>query len=429
MKPVRIAVLMKEPAFGRAVARGLAESGNGFLIEVAEPELPEGRPELLPENLPEILPEECEVLVTDCINLSDKLPESCEGVPGGESHPGLVIVDPETCRISQLCREVQAAADRVQERRCAGSGESLRHRRGTWQNGQRNGDGRPGKGDRQTEIIGFLGLYGGCGTTALAVTAGRMLAGAYGEKVLYLPLTEMDGAWVYREAELFRRKGSSGECPPGECPSGAISSGACPQRGKELLYRLSHRLPCSVERFMVRDCYGLEMSEGMDCLPAEERLELLTHLAEKGGYDRIILDLGSRERSRSIGKQAAEMCSVFVEVGNRMDGRCVLDFALAPNPLTCSESLNTPVIFSERRIMVWNHGTENREPAVMAASDEQPVILEIAHDGESFLPDRETGRIDIAMTKNFAIGVKNLTEILMNFYENTPRNMSNKTVW
>lgn len=424
MKPVRIAVLMKEPAFGRAVARGLAESGNGFLIEVAERELLEGRSETW------------EVLVTDCD------PEECLGSGSGaglkddveEQGPGLVIVDPETCRISQLCREVQEAADRVRERRCAGSGESLRHRRGTWQNGQRNGDGRPGKGDRQTEIIGFLGLYGGCGTTALAVTAGRMLAGAYGEKVLYLPLTEMDGAWVYREAELFQRKGSaeecpSGECPPGECPSGECPSGACPQRGKELLYRLSHGLPCSVERFMVRDCYGLEMSEGMDCLPAEERLELLTNLAEKGGYDRIILDLGSRERLRSIGKQAAEMCSVFVEVGNRMDGRCVLDFALAPNPLTCSESLNTPVIFSERRIMVWNHGTENREPAVMAASNEQPVILEIAHDEESFLPDRETGRIDIAMTKNFAIGVKNLTEILMNFYENTPRNMSNKTVW
>ena len=69
MKPVRIAVLMKEPAFGRAVARGLAESGNGFLIEVAERELPEG----LPEILPEILPEECEVLVTDCG------PEECLG--------------------------------------------------------------------------------------------------------------------------------------------------------------------------------------------------------------------------------------------------------------------------------------------------------------------------------------------------------------
>ena len=41
MKPVRIAVCMKEPAFGRAVARGLAESGNGFLIEVAEPGPPE----------------------------------------------------------------------------------------------------------------------------------------------------------------------------------------------------------------------------------------------------------------------------------------------------------------------------------------------------------------------------------------------------
>ena len=51
----------------------------------------------------------------------------------------------------------------------------------------------------------------------------------------------------------------------------------------------------------------------------------------------------------------------------------------------------------------------------MAASDEQPVILEIAHDGESFLPDRETGRIDIAMTKNFAIGVKNLTEFLLKY--------------
>lgn len=398
MKPVRIAVLMKEPAFGRAVARGLAESGNGFLIEVAERELPEG----LPEILPEILPEECEVLVTDCG------PEECLGGSSGagmkedmeKQGPGLVMVDPETCRISQLCREVQAAADRVRERRDISNGESLRHRQGTWQNGQRNGEGRPGKGDQPTEIIGFLGVCGGCGVTATAVTAGRMLAGAYGEKVLYLPITETDGAWVYRETEMLRRKSSSGECP---------------QRGKELLYRLSHGLPCSVEGFVLRDCYGLEMIEGMDCLPAEERLELLTHLAEKGGYDRIILDLGNRESFQAVRRQAEDMCSVFVEVGNRLDGRCVLDSTFAPNPPITPDSLNKPVFFPERRIMVWNHGAENREPAVMAASDEQPVILEIAHDGESFLPDRETGRIDIAMTKNFAIGVKNLTEFLLKY--------------
>lgn len=398
MKPVRIAVLMKEPAFGRAVARGLAESGNGFLIEVAERELPEG----LPEILPEILPEECEVLVTDCG------PEECLGGSSGaglkedmeKQGPGLVMVDPETCRISQLCREVQAVADRVRERRDISNGESLRHRRGTWQNGQRNGECRSGKGDRPTEIIGFLGVCGGCGVTATAVTAGRMLAGAYGEKVLYLPITETDGAWVYRETEMLRRKSSPGECP---------------QRGKELLYRLSHGLPCSVEGFVLRDCYGLEMIEGIDCLPAEERLELLTHLAEKGGYDRIILDLGSRESFQSVRRQAEDMCSVFVEVGNRLDGRCVLDSTFAPNPPITPDNLNKPVFFPERRIMVWNHGAENREPAVMAASDEQPVILEIAHDGESFLPDRETGRINIAMTKNFAIGVKNLTEFLLKY--------------
>ncbi|MGN1143757.1 MAG: hypothetical protein ACI4SU_04265, partial [Anaerovoracaceae bacterium] len=359
MKPVRIAVLMKEAAFGRAVARGLAESGNGFLIEVAEPGPPEtpgtqetpetpgtqgmpGNPKTSGAGLPEewvCRSETWEVLVTDCG------PEAClDGGSGAglkdnveEQGPGLVIVDPETCRISQICRQVQEAADRVRERRCAGSGERLRYRRGTWQNDQRNGDGRPGKDGQQTEIIGFLGLCGGCGTTALAVTAGRMLAGAYGEKVLYLPLTDMDGAWVYRESDMLRRKGSSGEftpeaCPPGEYSSGEHSPGACPQRGKELLYRLSHGLPCSVERFMVRDCYGLEMAAGMDCLPTEERLELLTHLAETGGYDRIILDLGSRERLRSIGKQAAVLCSALVEVGNRLDGRCVLDSILAPNP-------------------------------------------------------------------------------------------------
>ena len=445
MKPVRIAVCMKEPAFGRAVARGLAESGNGFLIEVAEPGPPEvPETQEMPEPSGAGLPEEWvrrsetwEVLVTDCG------PEACMGGGSGaglkdnveEQGPGLVIVDPETCRISQLCREIQAAADRVRERRCTVSGESLQHRRGTWQNGHRNGDGRPGNGDRPTEIIGFLGLCGGCGVTALAVTTGRMLAGAYGEKVLYLPLTETDGAWVYREAELLQKKGSSGEYPSGACPPGDYSPGACPQRGKELLYRLSHQLPCSVERFMVRDGYGLEMPEGMDCLPAEERMELLTHLAEKGGYDWIILDLGSRESLRTAGKRETEICSALVEVGNRMDGRCGLHWPIAPNLPITSESLHTSengkpsAFFPERRIMVWNHGTENREPAVMAASDEQPVILEIAHDRESFLPNRETGRIEIAMTKNFAIGVKNLTEILMNFYENDLRNLSNEAAW
>lgn len=402
MKPVRIAVLMKEPAFGRAVARGLAESGNGFLIEVMERDLLASGAALLEEWMDRS--ETWEVLVTDCGSEDCLESGSGDGLEEGEKNqsPGLVLVDPETFRISQLCRQVQETADRVRERKGIGSGESLRQRHGTSEDGM------------QTEIIGFLGLYGGCGVTALAVTVGRMLAGAYGEKVLYLPLTETDGAWLYREAELLQTEGSSGECP---------------QRGKELLYRLSHELPCSVEGFVLRDCYGLEMLEGIGCLSSEELQDLLTHLAEKGGYDWILADLGSRECLRPVGKQTAVICSALVEVGNRMDSRCRLGLSITlenrayPNGWTDPDGLNASDSLPERRIMVWNHGIENR----MAAGEQE--WLEIAHDGESFLPNRETGRIEIAMTKNFAIGVKNLTEILLNFYRNDLRNMSNEIEW
>ncbi|MGN1415176.1 MAG: hypothetical protein ACI4WY_13110 [Anaerovoracaceae bacterium] len=359
MKPVRIAVLMKEPAFGRAVARGLAESGNGFVIEVAEHALQEVPGADQMEEGMDRSPA-WEVLVTDCG------PESCP-----DDNPGLVLVDPETCRISQLCRAVQEAADRVRESGGIRSGDCMRRLRETLGDGRKNEDGR------QTEVIGLLGFCSGCGVTALAVTAGRMLAGAYGEKVLYLPMTEIVDGWTYRDADLFREGGL--------------------QRGKELLYRLSHQLPCSVESFTLRDCYGLEMPEGMDCLPVEERQELLTHLREKGGYDWILVDLGSRKCLRYAWKQTAGMCSALVEVGNRMDSRCSLDLPIAPDGLP------------KRRILVWNHSAENR----MDAGENQ--WLEIAHDEESFLPDPEAGRIEIAMTKNFAIGVKNLTEVFMNF--------------
>lgn len=449
MKPVRIAVCMKEPAFGRAVARGLAESGSGFLIEVVEPKLPEEPGTDQPEEWP-VRPEAWEVLVTD--GVLEDLPGNDLGNDRGndleagkkEPDPCLVLADPETCRISQLCREVQEAADRVREKRGIGSGEGLRHRQRISETECRN------EGSQPTEIIGFQGFCGGCGVTALAVTAGRMLAGAYGEKVLYLPLTETDGAGVYQEAEPLRREDTSGVCPPK-----AFLPKAYPQIGKELLYRLSHRLPCSLDRFMRQDGYGLEMPEGMDWLSAEERLELLKLLTEKGVYDWILVDLGNRDCFRSVREQAAGICSVLMEVGNRMDSRCTLDSTIltdspvAPDSPVVTDSpvaperLNTPVTFPERRIMVWNHGAENRMAAkwvnasgvaanrvdANGMADGEQECLEIAHDAESFQPDRETGRIAIAMTKNFAIGVKNLTEILMNFYENNPRNMSKENEW
>ena len=351
MKPDWIAVWMKDPAFGRAVARGLAESGNGFLLEVTETlqreTLQEGRYTVL---------------------LTDRKSE-LEGVENGKKaqFPAVVVADPVTCRVSQLCREILAAADRAHETHGARGGDlsSAEYR----------------EGKRGGRITGFLGRTGGCGTSAAVVTAGRMLAGAYGEKVLCFPLTGENGLRIYSAEE--------------DLPAPSVRS------AKELLYRKLHQLPCSVAAYAACDSYGMEQIPSVCGLAAEERIRLLLCLQQE--YDRILVDLGCRSqwnRTESLQnevqngmkkemKKEMNFCSHLVEIADCRDSRTALE----------EESEG------DGRILIRNHGAASR-----IGSD---GAVEIMEDPESFRSDPARKSISISMSKNYAIGIKNLVEILM----------------
>ena len=398
MKPVRIAVFMKDQAFGRAVARGLAGSGNNFILEVLE-KAPRGDGE-----------KTWEVLLTDSVQLQERSRGESYGENYGEGHgegsgenygegggegrgtcqgesrgegrmpSGLVLTCEEDCRISELCRAVWAEADRVRGQDFGYRGGAYQEdasARGQWKSG---GETEGRKNGETAQIIGFSGCGGGSGTTAVAVTAGRMLAGAYGERILYLPLTGENGAHIYREKDEGKADARRG--------------------GKELLYRMLHGMPCSVAAYLHGDAYGVEQVEGVSALLLRERADLLEVLAEKGEFDRIIVDMGNCRAENDVQKNIRKMCGCFVEVASGLDCRY---FAGG-----ITEDHEKSDDFTERKITVLNHGRENR------VADGREPMVEIAHDEESFFFDAEDGRVEISMSKNFAIGVKNLTEILLN---------------
>lgn len=396
MKPVTIAVSVKEPGFAQDLARGLAEQGKHFMIEI-----PDRKPWKEThgdcQNGPEM---NWEVLVTD---MGEK-----DGLKGCFEPSRVVLVREDECRISLLCRRI---LERVRENRDAEADKKGGVGLGAsgW---SEETSLLPQSGRNFCHLIAFWSPWGGSGVTALAVTAGRMLAGAYGERALYLPLTLQDGSRVYRG-----QVGAGKESGDRFFASNRVSPpdrGAVQERGsvQELCYRLKNNRPVSLSDFTQNDEYGLEyLYDWQEMNPlaqisAAEREQFLKKFSEVSDYGWILADGGNGA--------FPDWADAVVAVENLQDCRTM--------PLS-GEKCD-----SERVILVRNHGLENRmesltegEMTVHEFQDEGKAewgfTMELIHDGESFLA-AEDGSVEIVMSKSYAVGVKNFSERLLETVSN-----------
>ena len=336
MKPVTIAVSVRNPGFAEALAKGLAKYGNGYMIE-----------NLRREDFDSETKNCHEVLVTDF--------EGKDGWKGDFEPYRVVCVSEDTCRISWLTGQIAAASHRYREEQGDAPEDSFS-----------SGKLPDSLGSSACRIAVFRSLWGGSGTTSLAVSCGRMLAGAWGERVLYLPLTEIDGSLLYRRREDTQ----------GTELTGRIS-------GKELFYRLKNRRPIDRNRYFQSDEWGLEYPAFTEaenflfCLSREELKIMTEELKTLEYFDWILLDAGTR----AVWPEGDEL----ILTDHQQDSRSV------PQEAACS-------------ILVRNHGLENRMIS--------PVEMELIHDGESFLT-AEDGRTEILLTKSYGAGIKLIADTLM----------------
>lgn len=350
MKPVTIAVLTKEAGLAADLARGLAERGSHFVIETVTPEQAENWG-MQPRNGPE---KYYEVLVTDY--------EEKDGLRGCFEPSRVVLTGENPCRISDIHGKIMEAA------------------------GQPEGSLRL-VDEQAARVVEFGSFWGGSGVTSLAVAAGRMLAGAYGERVLYVPFTQRDGSLDYRciSSEGIREPGRSLGSPV-----------------RELAYRLKNRRPVFWQNFSQSDDYSLdylwcgrEKNELLE-LEKEEQILLLEGLKLSGEYDWIFVDRGNgilpAASDIRIAVDSQQDCRRR-EIGRTESGVCGLE------------------------ILVVNHGLENRKDAAASDAGETMVSVELIHDGESFLSGAD-GQTEIIMSKSYAVGIKIFSELLLEMVSN-----------
>ena len=352
MKPVTVAVFMKEPAHGQELARGLAERNTAFHIMVFEAEI-------TPET-------EWEVLVTDFDVKVDA---------GQEFWASRGIRLTEPCSISQISEMI------VKRVSCL---------RGGWMN---TADGK-----NICHTAAFFSRWGGSGVTSLALSVGRILSGAFGERVLYLPFTCRDGSLDYRDAGFQHKTEGAGTL--------------C--RGQELVYRMKYdRLSC-LSSFVSEDEYGLHylsVQNGEENILAGLDLEELTqfyaHLQEVGGYDWIVADWGSMSPK--------EWFSFSIYVENMQDSRT--GYCQSHYPVDSGRTEKDGKAVCETgtcKIILQNHGLENR----LTDRYDGTAFVEIIHDGESFLT-RDDGCVEISLNKSFSEGVKIIADYLMEAVANS----------
>ncbi len=344
MKPVTIAVSTKEPGLAQDLARGLTGLGKNLIVRIVNPDFNEG------DSL-----EGVDVIAADF----DFCGESGETAPDWAA----VTLDRNHLRISQVYQQIMDAY-------CE------------------NREGKTGSayGDGTFHCLSFFSMQGGCGVTAVAVTAGRMLAGMYGEKTLYVPVTPEDGSMLYNEPLMTEDQKNR---------SSVLL--------KELQYRIKNARPLYMERFVGQDEYGLEyLCTGfsgkilMEMKP-DERNKLLQEIAERGQYQWMLLDWGKQAETPDFGVPA-EVCS-----GEDSRTGCLYRFD--------RNDQNKVAESDSQRIQIRNHGRKNSAELV-----KDGVHVEILHDEESFSCGDEMGsssNVEISMSKSFSEGVRNLVELLM----------------
>lgn len=329
-KPVKIAVVTKELGLAQDVARGLSELGKGISVAVIEPEFE-------PEKRQNLRFEDTDVVVMDLVGFEDKTGRGADFEPSG-------VVYLQECgyRISEIYNKAMDVVCR-----------------------KRENDGEPlqlmlrGSGEI-CRMMAFFGKSGGCGATSVAVTVGRLMAGMYGESVLYV--------------------GADG------------GDGVLPNMWKELQYRIKNDRPIYAEKFVQRDDYGLEyLQTGAETLGLQGLLDLYgvefwKKLALCCGYKWIFFDLGKRKsvpnwtipveifNYRDVRDRHALEGASGIRIVNRADVNCV--------DINCVDNANYD-------------------------GDRNGAVFQVADDEDSFSYG------EISLSKNFAAGLRDFAGWLM----------------
>lgn len=327
-KPVKIAVVTKELGLAHDVARGLSELGKGISVVVIEPETES-------EKSQNLRFEGADAVVTDLVGLGDK--EGCRV----NFEPSWVVYLQECgYRISEIYNKVMEVV-------CL----------------KRENDGEPLQltlrdSSEMCRMLAFFGKSGGCGATSVAMTAGRLLAGMYGESVLYVGAD--DG-----------------------CDSDG-SDGVLSKMWKELQYRIKNDRPIYAEKFVQRDDYGLEYLQtghetlGLMGLYGEDFWQ---KLAQRCGYKWIFFDLGKRK--------SAPSWMIPVEIFNYKDVR------------------DRHALEGASGICIVNRAGVNCAENANYDGDKNGAVFQVADDEDSFSYG------EISLCKNFAAGIRDFAGWLM----------------
>ncbi len=195
MKSLSIFIAMKEEAYGKALAEGLAERNHGLRLQLWS--------------------KECsgDMLQADLILTDMSSEERKAALMPSVDQRKLFYIGEEFDGLTNLERELLS---RIWESRDEGE-TAFR-----------------AKGKRLPLICGFYSKYGGSGVTATAIMAGRQSASIYGRKVLFLPMTGDDDSIYYSEADLEKVRSK-----------------------KELLYRIKEGRPYHIAGYTAKDRWGL----------------------------------------------------------------------------------------------------------------------------------------------------------------------------
>lgn len=320
-KPVKIAVVTKELGLAQDVARGLSELRKGISVAVIEP-----------EKCQNLRFEDTDVVLTDLVDFEDKT--GC----GADFEPsGVVYLQECGYRISEIYNKVMDVVCRKREN----DGEPLRLMlRGS---------------DEMCRMMAFFGKSGGCGATSVAVTVGQLMAGMYGESVLYV---DVDGG-----------------------------DGVLPNMWKELQYRIKNDRPIYAEKFVQRDDYGLEyLQTDAETLGMQGLLDLYCEefwkkLALRCGYKWIFFDLGKRKSVPSW--------TIPVEIFNYRDVR------------------DRHALEGASGIRIVNRADVNCVDNANYDGDKNGAVFQVADDEDSFSYG------EISLSKNFAAGLRDFAGWLM----------------
>lgn len=329
MKPVKIAVVTKELGLAHDVARGLSELGKGISVVVIEHGV---GLETEPGKSQNPRFEGADAVVTDLACFGDKA--GCRT----DFEPYRVVYLQECgYRISEIYNKVMDLVCLKRE----SDGEMLQL-------------SLRGSGE-MCRMMAFFGKSGGSGVTSVAITAGLLLAGMYGEAVLYV--------------------GADGDYSAGSCDGDGV---ALSNMWKELHYRIKNDRPIYAEKFVQRDDYGLEyLQTGAEPLGSQVLMDLYGEefwqkLAQRCGYKWIFFDLGKRK--------SAPSWTIPVEIFNYRDvrDRYALEYASG--------------------IRIVNRANVN---CVNGA------VFQVADDEDSFSYG------EISLSKNFAAGIRDFAGWLM----------------